>query len=251
MALVTFVTGQLEAKIVETKVEYKEGEQVLEGWVVRDNTKKGDLPAVVVVHDWKGVGEHAKTQAKRVAELGYVAFVADIYGKGIRPETGEEAGKLAGQYKKDRPLLRKRVQAALATVREQKGVDKTRIAAIGYCFGGTTALELARSGADVKAVISFHGGLSTPTPDDAKNIKAKVLVLHGGDDPNVPDAEVTAFKDEMRKAKVDWELVAYGGAVHSFTNPAAGNDASKGNAYNKQADVRSFEDMKDFFKEVL
>ncbi|MEQ1875429.1 MAG: dienelactone hydrolase family protein [Bdellovibrionia bacterium] len=251
LAILLFATLPTVAAITETKVEYKEGDQVLEGWVVRDTAKKGKLPGVIVVHDWKGVGAHAKAQAKRVAELGLVAFIADIYGQGVRPKDNTEAKTLAGKYKNDRVLLRKRALAALEALRAQKNVDIKRVAAIGYCFGGTTVLELARSGADVNAVVSFHGGLSTPNTTEVINVKAKVLVLHGGDDPGVPDSEVTAFKEEMRKANVAWELVAYGGAVHSFTNPEAGNDNSKGAAYNKTADQRSFEAMKDFFKEVL
>jgi dienelactone hydrolase len=180
-----------------------------------------------------------------------VAFACDIYGKGIRPTAMPDAVAQAGKYKGDRALLRKRVNAGLETLLKQEGVDKKRVAAIGYCFGGTSVLELARSGADVSGVVSFHGGLSSPTPEDAKNIKAKVLALHGADDPNVPPAEVAAFEKEMRDAKVDWQLVAYGGAVHSFTDKSAGNDNSKGAAYNEKADRRSWEAMKDLFAEIF
>jgi dienelactone hydrolase len=134
---------------------------------------------------------------------------------------------------------------------KQPGVDKKRVAAIGYCFGGTTVLELARSGADVAGVVSFHGGLGTPTPEDAKNIKARVLACHGADDPNVPPPEVAGFEKEMRDAKVDWQLIAYGNAVHSFTDKSAGNDNSKGAAYNEKADHRSWQAMKDFFAEIF
>jgi dienelactone hydrolase len=163
----------------------------------------------------------------------------------------QEAGAQAGKYKSDRALLRQRVQAGLDTLLKQEGVDKRRVAAIGYCFGGTTALELARSGADIAGVVSFHGGLSTPTPEDAKNIKAKVLACHGADDPNVPPAEVAAFEKEMRDAKADWQLIAYGNAVHSFTDKSAGNDNSKGAAYNENADHRSWQAMKDMFAEIF
>ncbi|HEY0552143.1 MAG TPA: dienelactone hydrolase family protein, partial [Verrucomicrobiae bacterium] len=158
---------------------------------------------------------------------------------------------LAGKYKSDRPLLRARITAALETFRANERVNSKQIAAIGYCFGGTTVLELARNGADIAGLVSFHGGLSTPSPSDAKNIKCKVVALHGADDPFVPAEEVTAFEKEMRDAKVDWQLTAYGGAVHSFTDKNAGNDNSKGSAYNAAADARSWRAMTAFFDEVL
>jgi dienelactone hydrolase len=174
-----------------------------------------------------------------------------MYGKGVRPKDTKEAGAEAGKYKGNRPLMRTRIAAALDWLKKNPNVDTKRIAAIGYCFGGTTVLELARSGADIAGVVSFHGGLDSPTPADAKNIKCKVLVLHGADDPYVPAAEVAGFEDEMRKAGVDWTLISYGGAVHSFTNPDAGTDNSKGAAYNERADRRSWEAMKTFFAEIL
>ena len=148
-------------------------------------------------------------------------------------------------------MLRARVRAGLDVLTRHELTDTERIAAIGYCFGGTTVLELARSGADLAGVVSFHGGLSSPTPGDAKNIKAKVLALHGADDPFVPAAEVAAFKDEMRQGGVDWQLIAYGGAVHSFTHWDAGSDSSRGAAYNERADKRSWEATKQFFAELF
>jgi len=147
--------------------------------------------------------------------------------------------------------MRARAAAGLDVLRRRKEVDTARLAAIGYCFGGTTVLELARSGADLAAVASFHGLLNTPTPGDARNIKAKVLVLHGADDPFVPMKQVEAFQEEMRKGGVDWEFISFGGAVHRFTNPEAGSDNSKGTAYNERADRRSWEAMKTFFAETL
>ena len=158
---------------------------------------------------------------------------------------------MAGKYKADRALLRERVNAGLTELKKNKMTDTSHVAAIGYCFGGTTVLELARSGADVAGVVSFHGGLSSPTPDDAKNIKCRVLACHGADDPNVPMTEVNAFLDEMKKAKVNYQMNFYGGAVHTYTNPAAGDDPSKGSAYNEQADKRSWLEMKEFFAEVF
>jgi dienelactone hydrolase len=174
-----------------------------------------------------------------------------IYGKGIRPQSPQAAGAEAGKYKNDRARLRLRVRAGLAVLMGHELTDPKRVVAIGYCFGGTAVLELARSGADIAGVVSFHAGLSSPAPADARNIKAKVLALHGADDPNAPPKEVAAFEDEMRQGGVDWQFIAYGGAVHSFTDWNAGSDNSKGAAYNEQADRRSWEAMKQFFAEAF
>ena len=234
-------------------VEYMDGDTTLEGVLVFNAAAKptDKLPGVVVVPDWLGVGPFAGERAARLAGMGYIAFVADIYGKGVRPTNAAEAGAQAGKYKQDRPLLRSRVNAALDVLRNQPGCDAGRLAAIGFCFGGTTVLELARSGAAVAGVASFHGGLDSPTPADAKKILGKVLVMHGADDPHVPPAEVAAFQEEMRAAHVNWEFIAYGGAVHSFTNPQAGKDPAKGVAYNEQADRRSWQELTNFLHELF
>jgi len=169
----------------------------------------------------------------------------------VRPPEPKAAGALAGTYKGDRKLFRERLKAGLAQLTGNKLVAPVQVAAIGWCFGGTGVLELARSGADLKGIVSFHGGLSTPTPEDAKNIKCPVLVLHGADDPHVPPDEVAAFKKEMADAKVKYEFVAYPGAVHSFTRPDAGNDPGKGVAYNKEADEKSWAAMQKFFGKIF
>lgn len=239
------------AELVSKPVEYKQGDTVLEGYSIYDNAVQGQRPGVLVVHQWKGLGDYEKKRAALLARFGYNVFAADLYGKGIRPRTPKEAGAEAGKYKNDRTLLRARVRAGLDVLARHELTDPKRVAAIGYCFGGTAVLELARSGADLAGVVSFHGGLSSLTPGDAKHIKAKVLVLHGADDPHVPATEVAAFENEMRQGNVDWQLVAYGGAVHSFTDWDAGNDNSKGAAYNEQADRRSWEAMKQFFAELF
>jgi dienelactone hydrolase len=251
LAFIAFAAMTARCEIVEKTVEYRQGDAVLEGLSVYDNAQHGKRPAVLVVHQWKGLGEYEKKRAEMLAGLGYNVFAADIYGKGIRPQTPQAAGAQAGKYKNDRALLRARVRAALDVLLNHELTDPKRVAAIGYCFGGTTVLELARSGADIGGAVSFHGGLSTPNPEDAKNIHCKVLALHGADDPNVPQKEVDAFETEMREAKVDWQLVAYGGAVHAFTDWNAGNDNSKGAAYNERADRRSWEAMKQFFAEIF
>jgi dienelactone hydrolase len=240
-----------EGAVRTESVEYTQGDVTLEGYLAYDDAVAGKRPGVLVVHEWDGLGDYVRMRARQLAELGYVAFAVDMYGKGVRAKNPREAAELAGALRNDRPLMRARARAGLDVLRLNPLCDDTRIAAIGYCFGGGAALELARSGADLAGVVSFHGNLDTPRPEDAKNIKAKVLVLAGADDPHVTAAQVAAFEDEMRKAGVDWQLVAYGGAVHSFTNPAAGNDPQRGAAYNEKADHRSWEAMKQFFAEIF
>lgn len=239
------------ATAVKTEVvEYKVGDQLCEGYLAWDDAVSGKRPGVVVVHEWMGLNDYARRRAREVAALGYVAFAADVYGKGIRAKDAKEAGQLAGKFKGDLPLLRARARGALDTLAKNPRVDPAKLFAMGYCFGGTTALELARSGAPLVGTISFHGGLSTKDPADAKAIKGRVLVLHGGADSFVPPAEVAAFEKEMNGAGVDWVLVAYGGAVHSFTNPGSGSDPKSGVAYDAKADTRSWEAMKSFLAEV-
>ena len=248
LALSAFVT------LAEVKVEtivYKQGDTECEGYFAYDDAVAGPRPGVLVIHDWMGNGEFSKKRVVELAQLGYAAFAADIYGKGVRPKDSGEAAQQAGHYKKDRALLRARALAALEELKKQKVVDPKKLAAMGYCFGGTTALEVARSGADVLGVVSFHGGLSTPTPEDAKQIKGKVLALHGADDPFVKPEEVAAFNKEMADAKVDMTFMAFPNAVHGFTNPAAGSDNSKGAAYNENANKQSWDAMKKFFAEIF
>jgi dienelactone hydrolase len=232
-------------------VDYKQGSTVCEGYLAYNDSIQGRRPGVLVVHQWTGLNDYVKSRCRQLADLGYIAFAADIYGKGVRPQTPEEAGKEAGKFRSDRNLLRARAAAGLKVLHDNPLTDTARMAAIGYCFGGGTVLELARSGANLAGVVSFHGFLNTPNPEDAKNIKCKVLVCHGGDDPHESAEEVAAFQDEMRKANVDWQFDIYGGAVHAFTDPSAGNDPSKGVAYNARADRRSWQAMRDFFDEIF
>jgi dienelactone hydrolase len=237
---------------LETQVvEYKQGEVTLEGYLAYPKNATGKLPGVLVCHQWMGHSDYERRRAEETAKLGLVAFALDIYGKGVKPKDPQEAAKMAGGYKADRALLRARALAGLDVLRRHERCDAAKLAVMGYCFGGTTALEVARSGAEVIGTVSFHGDLSTPTLDDAKKIKGKVIAFHGADDPFVPAAQVAAFEEEMRRAGVDWQLVAYGGAVHSFTLRHAGSDNSKGSAYNEKADLRSWEAYRAFLAEVF
>jgi dienelactone hydrolase len=252
LALVLFLAAGVAQAAVHTEVvEYKHGDTVLEGYLAYDDSSADKRPGVLVVHEWTGHNPYVRKRAEQLAALGYVAFALDMYGKGVHAKDAKEAASLASTYKNDRKLMRARARAGLDVLQKQPLADTQRLAAIGYCFGGTTALELARDGAELAGVVSFHGDLSTPSPEDAKNIKAKVLAQHGADDPFVPPPQVAAFEEEMRKGGVDWQLIAYGGAVHSVTNPGAGNDNSKGAAYNAKADRRSWEAMQRFFHEIF
>jgi dienelactone hydrolase len=251
LALVLTFANGAHAEIHTEVVSYSHGDTPLEGYLAYEKEHAGRLPAVLVIHEWTGLGDFVRGRVEQLAREGLAAFGVDVYGKGIRPETTEEAAEQAGIYRADRALMRARAQAGLEELLSREIVDPARIAAIGYCFGGGVALELARSGAEIAGVVSFHGNLDTPDPKDAEQIKAKILVCHGADDPYVPGEQVAAFIEEMRAANVDWQMISYGGAVHSFTNPGAGEDNSRGAAYNESADRRSWRAMKAFFEEVL
>ncbi|CAN5377879.1 dienelactone hydrolase family protein [soil metagenome] len=239
------------AKVKSQLVEYKDGDTVLEGYLSYDDSLPGKHPGILVVHAWMGLDDNAKKRADMLASLGYTAFAVDIYGKGVRPKSPDEAGKLAGTYKADRKLLRHRVNLGYSAMLAQPKVDAQQTAAIGFCFGGTTALELARSGTKLDGIVTFHGGLDSPSPADAKNIKAKLLVLHGAADPYESPGDFVAFHKELADAKVDWQLIEYGGAVHCFTDQTAGTDPSKGCAYDPVADARSWAAMRSFFDELF
>ena len=246
-SLLTLITCA-QAALVERPLEYRADAVLCEGWQVYDSAVSARRPAVLVIHQWTGISEHEKAAARRLAALGYNVLVADIYGKGVRPQP-PQAGKIAGGYKADRALLRARANAALAVLAKDARTAEGQVAAIGYCFGGTAALELARSGAALKAVVSFHGGLDSPAPADGRNIRARVLALHGADDPFVPAQDVDAFEREMQAAKVVYHLIRYPGAVHSFTLKEAGTDNSRGAAYNAAADKASWERMRAFLED--
>lgn len=237
--------------IFTSTIEYKHGDVILEGVLAQPEKDEGNekRPGVLIVHEWWGRNDFVEKTAQELASLGYVAFALDMYGKGVLTDDPKEAAKLAGSLR-GKPILRERARAGLDVLLKNKRVDPKRVAAIGYCFGGTTCLELAYDGAPLAGIVSFHGGLTNPKPEDSDRIKARLLVLHGADDPFVPKEQVAAFTDAVRAAKADWQLVAYGGAVHSFTNPKADNSIP-GACYDEKAARRSWEHMKAFFAELF
>ena len=250
--LVLLIAGYASAAVKTQTVDYKVGDTDFRGFLAYDDAATGKHPGVLIAPEWWGLNDYARMRAEQLAAMGYVAFAMDPYGGGKTAQDPKEAGTLAGALRAgDRKELRERTQAALEVLKKNEHVDTSRVAAIGYCFGGTAVLELARSGADVAGVVSFHGGLSTAHPEEAKNIKGKVLVCHGGDDAFEPAAEVEAFQKEMRDGKVDWQMNIYGGAVHAFTNPKADQAGMKGVAYNASADRRSWQAMQAFFGEIF
>lgn len=244
--------GFAEAGVVVKPVPYEIDGEPFEGMLIYDDSVTAPRPGLVMVPNWLGVNQDSAKKAARAAGDKYVIFMADMYGKAIRPSNPEEAGAAAGAVRADRALMRKRAQAAVEVLKAQKAtvaLDTSRLGAIGFCFGGGTVLELARSGAPLKGFVSFHGNLDTPNPADAQNIQAPVLVLHGADDPSVPQAQVDAFVAEMKAANTDWQLVSYGGAVHSFTNPLA--NVPGRNEYHPRVAARAFKAMDDLFAEVF
>ncbi len=234
------------AKIKTETVEYKQDQTTLEGFLAYDDQSKAMKPGAVIFHDWMGISDFTKEKAIQMAKMGYIAFAADMFGKNIRPKNHEEAAKAMTTVKTDLELLRKRTQAALDQLQKNKSVDPSHIIAFGFCFGGTCALELGRTGAPLTKIASFHGGLATPRPEDAKNIKGKVLIMHGAEDPFVPAKEVEEFKKGM--AHVNMKFISYPGAVHAFTNPMAGSDKSKGLAYNPEVAKKAWDDFTQFIK---
>jgi dienelactone hydrolase len=250
IALILLVSLPAQAAVVSRPVEYKEGDTVLKGYLAHDDAKAGKRPGVLVVHEWWGLNDYVRSRVNKLAQLGYVAFALDMYGKDVWTTDPNKAKELMSHLM-GTPLLRERANAGLEILRKNQLVDPKRIAAIGYCFGGTTVLELAYSGANVAGVASFHGGLTAPQIEDEGRIKAKVLVLHGADDGFISAEKITAFQEGMRKAGADWQMVYFGGTVHSFTNPGADKVGIKGIAYNKKADERSWSYMQVFFKEIF
>lgn len=248
---VAMLSSNARGGIQTKEITYKDGDVTLKGYLAWDDSVKEKRPGVMVVPEWWGLNDYAKMRARKVAELGYVAFACDMYGDGKTTTDPAEAGKLAGQFYKDRAMHRARAAAGLKVLAEQPSVDAGKLGAIGYCFGGTTCLQLACGGADLKAVVSFHGGLFKPSAEEAKAVKGKVLICNGAADTFISAEDRAALVKEFEAAKVDYQFIDYAGAVHAFTNPDAGTFKIPGVDYNENADKRSWEHMKLMFKEAF
>ena len=233
-------------------VDYRHGAVNLRGYLAFDETAAERRPGVLVFHEGLGLGDFAMARARMLAELGYVAFAADMFGDRRQARNLQEVAKLVGDLRDEPQMLRARGRAALAKLAALPQVDASRTGAIGFCFGGSVVLELARDGADLKAVVSFHGVLATRTPAVSGNVKASVLVCTGADDPLAPPEQIKAFEDEMRAADVrDWQVISYGNTLHGFTNPAADGSMLRTALYSEQADRRAWASMRSLFNEVF
>ena len=236
--------------IISNTVGYLDGDVLLEAFFAFDDSISGQRPAVLINHTWAGRDEFVAEKAKKLAALGYVGFAVDMYGKGILGSDAEACAALMQPFMADRQLLKKRMQAALSALKLMPWVDDRQIAAIGFCFGGLCSLDLARAGADLKGVVSFHGLLGAPDNVDSVQITAKILALQGHDDPMVPVEQVVAFEQEMTKAGADWQLHTFGNTQHAFTNPLA-NNPDFGTVYQPDADNRSWKLMENFLSEIF
>jgi dienelactone hydrolase len=245
---IVLITSQVFSQLKPT--QYKDANQILNGLSIQPTKKIQQKPGILILPAWMGIDKLSKDTAENLSKLGYYAFVADIYGEGNYPKDYKEAGKNAGYYKTNYVDYQKRISLALEQL-ILSGANPDNIVVIGYCFGGTGALEAARGHMNVKGVVSFHGGLGKDAKRAIEPLTTKVLVCHGADDPYESKEEIDAFHQEMRDTKADWQMIYYSNAVHSFTNPEAGNDNSKGAAYNEVAAKRSCEHLKLFLKEVL
>ena len=251
MAAVLLSQSPGNADVKTRELEYRQGETVLQGFIAWDDAVRGKRPGVLVVHEWWGHNVHARHQARRLAEAGYIGFALDMFGKGKVATHPQDAQAFVNEVTKDPAVLAARFNAALEQLKRDPHVDTTRLAAMGYCFGGAVVLDMARAGAPLAAVVTFHGALATKAPAQPGKVKARVLVLTGGADPFVPPEQVEAFKREMQAAGVRVEVISYPGAKHGFTNPDAGQYGMAQLAYDAEADRQSWAAMLKLFKEVF
>ena len=254
LLLILGFTLQAQAVVISEEISYQSGDQTMKGYIAYDDQFRGKRPGVLVVHEWWGHNSYARKRADMLAQLGYVGFAIDMYGDGKNTDHPKEAGAFSKAVKSNMPVAEKRFNAAQALLSQHKMVDPASIAAMGYCFGGGIVLEMARSGADLKGVASFHGSLKTSTPAQKASMKAKVLVANGADDPFVKEQDIVSFHQEMKQADVSYKFFNYEGAKHSFTNPDADRFARQFNmplGYNKPADEQSWQQLQTFLKEIF
>jgi len=249
--LIGWNTPLAGAAVKTRTVEYEYNGTKLKGFLAWDDAVQGKRPGILIVHEWWGLNDYVRRRAEQLAGLGYVAFASDMYGDGKVTEHPQEAGQFAGEVRKNIQLWQGRAKAGLKVLQEHELVDPKRLAAIGYCFGGSTALELAYTGADLKAVVTFHAALPMPSEEQAKAIKARLLINHGADDSFVPAETIQKFKAALDQAKVDYQFISYPGAVHSFTVKGSDEKGLKGMAYNQEADKKSWKAMLDLFNQVF
>jgi dienelactone hydrolase len=246
--------GSSDATVATREIEYEANGTSLKGYLAYDDAITGQRPGVLVVHEWWGLNDYVRKRTRMLAQLGYTAFALDMYGDGKQANHPDDAKKFSSEVRNNLPLEKARFNAALEVLRGDAHVDSKRIAAMGYCFGGGVVLEMARRGADLAGVASFHGMLATNDPAQIGGVKAKILVMTGADDPFVPVEQVTQFKHEMDAAQVDYRVIAYPGAKHAFTNPGADAYGQKFNlplAYNKVADEAAWKELKNFLHRVF
>jgi dienelactone hydrolase len=251
LASILFFSSQANAAVKTKSVEYEHAGVPLVGHLAWDDSVEGKRPGVLVVHEWWGLNDYARGRAERLAKMGYVAFALDMYGKGKVTEHPREAGEWATQVRSNVDSWRERAKAGLEILRGAELVDPDRIAAIGYCFGGATVLQLAYSGADVKGVVTFHGALPLPEDVAEGRIKPSILICHGAEDGFVPEEQAQKLREMLGKLGADWTMIYYAGARHSFTNPGADKRGMEGLKYNKKADQRSWRHMQVFFDEIF
>jgi dienelactone hydrolase len=251
LVLVAATASPLQAKVVTKSITYMDGDVELEGYYAWDDAVERKRPAVLIVHAWWGLGEDEKARARQLAELGYAAFALDMYGKGKFTDDPGQAGAWAGVFYQDRQLARSRAGAGLKQLVAQREVDRARVAAIGYCFGGSIVVDLAFSGADLRGVVSFHGNPLPALEGDAPRTRASLLLCHGAADTLVPMESIQAFTDSIAESSIDWQLVVYSGAKHSFTTPSVDKMNIAGAGYNAAADRRSWAQMNAFLDEIL
>lgn len=251
LPFVLLLGGAARAEVQTKAIEYKDSDVPLRGYLAWDDSAQGPRPGVIVVHEWWGLNDYARKRAEQLAGMGYVAFAVDMYGDDKVTEHGNQAQEWMQQITANIEAWRRRALLGLDLLRKQDQVNPQKVAAIGYCFGGATVMEMAYSGADLAGVVSFHGSLPPATPEDLGRIKARILVEHGGSDSFVPPERVAKFQDALNQAGADWRMVINGGAKHSFTNPGADSYGIDGLAYNAEADRRSWQDMQDFFAEIF